>query len=126
MQVAVGGTGDDGRRDAVGAEDDVRTARDLGDVVDEHRTALLERRHDVDVVDDLLADVDGLAVLLERFLDRDHRSVHPGAVAAWCREQHLLRTGDRLVTQSPTRRVHTRRGERDRVAVGDRHVPDDR
>jgi hypothetical protein len=43
--------------------------RHRGGVVDEDRSALLERLDDVPVVDDLLAHVDGGAVLLEGLLD---------------------------------------------------------
>ena len=52
------------------------------DRVDEDRAALLELAHDVRVVDDLLADVDGLAVERERTLDRVDGPLDAGAVAA--------------------------------------------
>ena len=48
---------------------------------------LLQRRHDVLVVHDLLAHVDRRAVELERLLDRDHGPVDARAVAARGREQ---------------------------------------
>lgn len=126
VQVALGRSGHHGRGDAVRAEDDVRPSGHLGHVVDEHGAALLEGGHHVDVVDDLLADVHGFAVLLERLLDRDDGPVDAGAVAARGREQDPLGPADREVTQSSARCGDPRRGERDRVAVGDRHVPDDR
>ena len=72
----------DGRRDAVRGEDDGRALRNLVDRVDEDRAALLELAHDVRVVDDLLADVDGLPVELERTLDRVDGPLDPGAIAA--------------------------------------------
>ena len=50
--------------------------------VDEDRAALLELAHDVRVVDDLLADVDGLPVERERPLDRLDRPLDAGAIAA--------------------------------------------
>ena len=46
------------RRDAVGREDHGLALRHLVELVDEDRPALLERAHDVGVVDDLLAHVD--------------------------------------------------------------------
>jgi hypothetical protein len=94
LQLAVGRTLHDGRRDAVRAEDDVRPLGNLVDLVDEDRTLALEGRDDVDVVDDLLADVDGGAVVLERLLDRDDGSVDAGAVPARCCEQHPLASVD--------------------------------
>jgi hypothetical protein len=94
-QVAsIAGALHDGRRDAVGAEDDVRALGDLLDLVDEDRALSLESRDDVNVVDDLLADVDGRAVVLEGLLDGDDRPVDAGAVAAGSSEQHPLRPVD--------------------------------
>ena len=80
----------DGRRDAVRAEDDVRAGGHLVDLLDEDRALLLELGHHVDVVHDLLAHVDGRAVVLERLLDGDDGAVDTGAVSAGGREQHLL------------------------------------
>ena len=94
VEVAVGGALHDGRRDAVRAEDDVRALGHLVDLVDEDGALLLERRDDVDVVHDLLAHVDGRAVVLERLLDGDDRTVDSRAVAARGREQHPLGPGD--------------------------------
>ena len=94
VQAAVGGGVHDRRRDAVRAEDDVGALGHLVDLVDEDRALLLELGHDVDVVHDLLAHVDGRAVVLERLLDGDHGAVDAGAVAARRREQHALVSGD--------------------------------
>ena len=63
--------------------DDGRAVRDLRLLLDEDRPSRLELPHDVDVVDDLLADVDGGAVVLERPLDRLDGALDAGAVAAW-------------------------------------------
>ena len=73
---------EDRRRDAVGGVDDRRSARHLGLFLDEDRAARLEIANDVDVVDDLLADVHGRAVVLERELDRLDGTLDAGAVAA--------------------------------------------
>jgi hypothetical protein len=94
VEVTVGGTLHDRGRDPVGAEDDVGALGHLVDVVDEDRALLLEGRHDVDVVDDLLAHVDGRAEALEGLLDRDDRPVHPSAVAAGSSEENPLAAGD--------------------------------
>ncbi len=51
-------------------------------VVHEHRPARLEVLDHVEVVDDLLADVDGGPVEVERLLDRLDRPLDAGAVAA--------------------------------------------
>ncbi len=59
----------------------------VGGVVDEDRTALLERLDDVPVVDDLLAHVDGRAVLLEGLLDGLDGAVDARAVAAGLGQQ---------------------------------------
>ena len=80
----------DRRRDAVRGEDDGRALGDLVDRVDEDRAELLELAHDVRVVDDLLADVDGLPVELERPLDRVDGPLDPGAIAAGRGQEDLL------------------------------------
>ena len=56
--------------------------RHLVELLDEDRAARLQVGDDVLVVDDLLADVDGRAVEVERLLDGDDRTVDAGAVAA--------------------------------------------
>ncbi len=88
VQVAAGGLLVHDRRDAVRGEDDDGALRHLVGLVDEDRPARLEARHDMGVVHDLLADVDRLAVPLERSFDRLHRPIHPRAVAARGGEQH--------------------------------------
>ena len=77
-------------RDAVGRVDDGRASRNLGLLLDEDRAARLEIADDVDVVDDLLADVDGRAVVLERELDRLDGALDAGAVAARRGEKNAL------------------------------------
>jgi hypothetical protein len=72
----------DGRGDAVRREDDGRALRRLLLALDEDRAALLELAHDVGVVDDLLADVDGRSRVLERELDRLDGALDPGAIPA--------------------------------------------
>jgi hypothetical protein len=72
----------------VGREDHGGAGRHLVELLDEDRATPLEVGDDVLVVDDLLADVDGGAVEVQGLLDRDHRPVHAGAVAARRREEH--------------------------------------
>jgi len=69
-------------RHAVGGEDDWLAYRHVALAVHEDRASRLEVADDVRVVDDLTADVDRRAVLLERRLDRVDRPFHAGAVAA--------------------------------------------
>jgi hypothetical protein len=71
----------------MGREDDHLPFRDLGLLIDEDRSPLLQLADDVLVVNDLLADVDGLAVELESALDRLHGAIDAGAVAARRREE---------------------------------------
>ena len=78
------------RRDAVGREHHRLPLGDVGLVVDEHCAALFEVAHDVRVVDDLLAHVDGRAVQLERPLDRLDRPLHARAIASRGSEEDFL------------------------------------
>ena len=66
----------------MGGVDDRRSARHLGLFLDEDRAARLEVSNDVDVVDDLLADVHGRAVVLERELHCLDGAFDSRAVAA--------------------------------------------
>jgi hypothetical protein len=60
----------------VSREHDRLALRDLGLLVHEDGTALTELLHDVLVVDDLLANVDGRAVQLERRPSRLRLAIH--------------------------------------------------
>ena len=80
-----------------------RTARDVRVLVHEHRTALFQGPHHVQVVHDLFADVDGGAVALKRHLDRLHGPVDTSAVTARLGEEDTP-GGRRHVT-------HVRRGQ---------------
>jgi hypothetical protein len=80
--VEPGGGGVHRRRDAVRREHDRRALRRLGLGVDEDRAPRFQLADDMDVVDDLLADVDGRAVVLEGELDRLDGALDAGAVAA--------------------------------------------
>src|SRR5690606_28846214 len=62
---------------------------------------------------DLLAHVDGRAVVLERLLDRDDRAVDARTVAARRREQHPLRPDHRKIAQPLPGDGHARRLEGD-------------
>src|SRR5205085_9143084 len=68
--------------DPVRREDDDRALRNFGFALDENRAAFLELANDVAVVDDLLADVEGRPVELERPLDRLERALESRAIAA--------------------------------------------
>ena len=84
------------------AEDDVRALGNFVDPVDEDRALLLQLGHDVDVVNDLLADVDGGTESLERLLDRDDGSIDPRAVSPGRSEQHPLGSVDRDILEALT------------------------
>ena len=77
-------------RDAVGGEDDHLALGDLGLLVDEDRAPLAQLLDHVLVVHDLLADVHGGAVQLERALDGLDRPVYAGAVAAGGGQEQLF------------------------------------
>src|SRR6266705_1906019 len=79
------------RGDAVGREDHGRARRDLVQLVHEDGALGLEPAHDVQVVHDLLAHVDGGAIGLEGDLDDVDGPVHTGAVPTRGRQQHAPR-----------------------------------
>ena len=72
----------DRRRDSVRREDDRLALGHLALVLDEDRAARLEVTHDVRVVDDLLAHVDGRPVQVEELLDRVDGALDARAIAA--------------------------------------------
>jgi hypothetical protein len=81
-QIARLGLGRHRLRHAVGGEDTgCLSRRDLVELLDEDG-ALAQALHDEAVVDDLVADIDRRAVLLERQLDDLDRPVDAGAEAA--------------------------------------------
>ena len=82
LQVALRRVREHGRSDPVRREDHGLALGNLVFVLDEHRAPLLELAHDVQVVDDLLADVDRRPVELECPLDRLDGPLDAGAVAA--------------------------------------------
>ena len=75
--------------DAVRGEHDGAAARDLVQLLDEHRAFRLQVVDDEAVVDDLVAHVDRRAELRERLLDDRDRAVDAGAEAARIGEQHV-------------------------------------
>ena len=77
-------------RHAVGAEDERRAYRHVGEVLDEDRALSLEVVDDVGVVDDLVADVDRRAELVERALDDLDRAIDARAEAARLGEDDLF------------------------------------
>ena len=80
-----------GRRHAVRGEHHRGAFGNLVELLDEDRAATLEIGDDVLVVDDLLADVDGCAALLERELDGLDRALDARAERARACEQHPAR-----------------------------------
>jgi hypothetical protein len=94
-QIAGGGALADVLRNTVGGEDD-RPARigNLVELVDENSAFRLQTLHDVAVVDDLVAHIDGGAITLQRLLDNLDGAVDPGAEAAGrAQEYFTLRLG---------------------------------
>ena len=63
--------------------------------LDEARALVLQRVDDMLVVDDLVAHIDGLAILLERALDDVDGAHHAGAKAARLGQDDLHVTGPR-------------------------------
>src|SRR6188474_2120357 len=64
----------------MGRQHDDRPLRHLVELVHEDGTLVLQAAHDVEVVHDLLADVDGPFVLLEGSLDRIDGTLDTGAI----------------------------------------------
>lgn len=56
--------------------------------LDEARALLLERLHDMLIVDDLMANEDGLAEFLQRALDNIDGADNAGAETAWLGKQN--------------------------------------
>ncbi len=79
--------GVDRRGRAVGGKDHDRRLGHLVELVDEDGALVLQVAHHVEVVDDLLADVHGTTVLLERSLDRIHGSFDARAIPSRSRQQ---------------------------------------
>ena len=69
-------------------------------MLDEHGAASFEVAYDVQVVDDLLAHVDGRSVQVERSLDRLDGALDAGAVAAGGGQKNLLHHGVSLEARS--------------------------
>src|SRR5687767_2129713 len=78
--------------DAMGAEDDDRTLRDLVQFFDEDCALVAQRIDDVSAVDDFMADKDRRSVFLQRQIDDIDRPIDPGAKAAWIGEIDLHRS----------------------------------
>ena len=87
---------EDRRRDPVRREHADRALRHLVLVVDEHGAEPFEAAHDVVVVDDVVADVDRGAVLLEQPLDDLDRPVDAGAERARRGEEDAPAHGSHL------------------------------
>ena len=79
---------------AVGGEHQGRAGRHVVDLLHEHGTLALEVSHDVGVVHDLPADVDGRREPVDRPLDDVDGPLHPGAERAGTGEQDRSWTGD--------------------------------
>ena len=124
-QAAVGCTLHHHRRDAVRAEDDVRSRRDLLDLIDKDRALPLQGRNDVDVVHDLFTHVHRCTVVLQRLLHGDHRAVHSSAIPSGGGEEYLLCARDRTVLQPVALGRDPGGLERDCPAVRDAAHPTD-
>ena len=77
LEAPLAGLGEVLGRRAVGGEDDVGAFGNLVDVLDGDRALVLERPHDVRVVDDLVLDVDRRPELLQGELDDVDRPDNP-------------------------------------------------
>ena len=77
--------------DAMGGKDCDAVRRNFRQILDKSRAARLQRVDHPLVVDDLVPDIDGWAVFLERTLDDLDGANHAGAKAAWLRENDLHR-----------------------------------
>ena len=107
-QLPVGGQLLDALGDAMGGEDRHRAGRDLVQLIDEHGAAGAQVLHHVAVVDDLVADVDRRAVLLQRPLDDLDRPLHAGAETAGLGQDdadHGQFSNRRRRAESPTKRL---------------------
>ena len=112
------------RRDAVRRVDDRRALGHVALVLDEDRASRLEVADDVDVVDDLLADVHRRAVVLERPLDRLDGALDAGAVAARGGQQHAFaRVMDREAYSRSWRPVSARSARGRSRGARRRHRP---
>ena len=95
----------DGRRDAVRGEDERAADGHVVLALDEDRAALLELADDVEVVNDLLADVDGCPVQVEGLLDSFDGTLDAGAESAGRGEEYSLdQTGHDGSWAAPTAR----------------------
>ena len=88
LEIACRRIGVDLRRDPMCGQHHHGARGHLGLFIDEDRALGLEVAHDVQVVDDLLADVDRRAVLGQRTLDGVDRALHAGAIPSRGRQQH--------------------------------------
>ena len=80
----------DRRRDAVGAEDNIRTCRYFGDGVDKHDTFLFEIIDDILIVDDLMKHVERRAMLRQGPIDALDCHFDAGTKAAGLGENHFF------------------------------------
>src|SRR5581483_8103933 len=76
---------------AMGGKDGDAVRRNLRQVLDKPGAARLQRVDHPFVVHDLVPDIDGRTIFLERPLDNLDGANHAGAKAAWLREYHLHR-----------------------------------
>ena len=100
-----GGGGAHRARDAVRREDHHGTVGHLVELVDEDRALVAQLAHDVLVVHDLVAHVDGAAEHLERALDDLDRAVDAGAKAAGLGEERVHAGAYRMPRISTSKRI---------------------
>ena len=94
VQGAVAGCGNHRRGHAVRREHGHGTFGNFVHFINEDSALLLQGLHHVAVVNNLLAHVDGRAVVLQRLLNSNHGTVNARAVTARGGEQDFLLTGD--------------------------------
>ena len=89
-----------GRRNSVGTIDHALAIRHVVDLMDKDRALFCQLIHNIAVMDDFAADIDGRAEGLKSDFDDVDRADHAGAEAARLEQQHPLLVGDaaRLAT----------------------------
>ena len=99
VQLTIRGTLDDGGRDTVGRKHHGGSFRNFFNLIHKDGALSFERRDDMDVVHDLLAHVDGSAIVGERFFDGNDGAINARAVATRCRQNDAFGARDRQIFQ---------------------------
>lgn len=107
----------------MGAENKVGATGHLVDLVDKDCALLLKGRDNVNVVNDLLAHINGRAVVLEGFFYRDNSAVDSRAIASRSGKNNPLCPGNGLVAKLFPTDGNNRVGDGLKTAVSDRAHP---